>query len=767
MPTNIYNSSNPVVLLDHPNLKNIITNYLAHWLWFVLSVIGMLLCAYLYLSQQQPIYKVKASLLVQDETKANEQSNLLKDFEVESPKKDIENEIEVLLSVPLMSQVVQKLHLNVRYFYKTTFGQQEIYNESPVEVVVQQEKAALYEAPLELIFLTDKTVQLNGKIYPLNRSIETPYGRLMLKAHDQVRNSTSPVIVQVSSLSSAVDEYVSNLKAIPTSKSSSVIVLMLEEAVPAKGEAVLNQLIAVYGEMAILNKDKIAFRTINFIDERLKIIAGELTTVEKGVESYKSTQGITDLSAQAGSFLQTAQQNDALLNQVNIQLSALNDLEKYVGNPSKSENRSSTPALVGLNDPVLLSLINNLTQMELQRDKLARTTSEQNPLLETLDSQIKITKANIIENVGTMKAMLLSSKQQYTAKNSRIEGEIRTIPQKERSLMNITRQQSIKNNLYTYLLQKREEAAVAFASVISDSRVINPAQSSGVPIRPVKSIIYTLFGLLGLLLPIGVLAGRNLLNDRIVRRFDVEEATQIPILGELIHNKNLEPVVITSTSQSIISEQIRTLRANIFHLKNELTDSQVLLFTSSISGEGKSFVSLNVGISLALIDKPTVIIDMDLRIPKLHKIFQLTNTSGVSSFLNGEATLDEILQPLAGYPNCYIISSGPLPTNPSEILNRPSLGLLIEELRKRFDYIIIDTPPVGLVSDAQLIAPYIDATFFLIRHDVTPKNHIRVINKLYEEERFPRLKIILNAIDSNNSYYYSNSYKNNYVYDRR
>lgn len=755
-------TTHQVVESEGLNLRNLISRYIKRWPWFVVSIGLMLAGAYIYLLGKQPVYKIQASLLVQDQQKGSEQNNTLKELGVFTPKQVVENEIEILRSFTLMNRVVEKLHLDVRYYEATPFSKRELYEDSPIELIVEHPISSLYKTPLNLSLPGDNTVTINEHAYPLNKSIETPYGRLKIVSRSKATTGIKKMIVQASKQASAAKSYLSNLHVIPSGKGSTVILISLEDGVISKGEAVINQLIREYDQAAIMDKNKVAANTLKFIEDRLNIVSGELSSVERQVESYKSNQGITDLSVQAQSFLETVQQNDASLIQVNVHLAALNDLQKYVEN--KSRNRGNTPpAIAGLNDPVLLGLITNLTTLEQQRVQLARTSSEQNPMLEAIDSQIRMAENNMEGNILTMKNMLLSTRQQYLTKNGEVEGAIRTIPLKERMLMNITRQQAIKNSLYTYLLQKREETAVAFASAIGDTRTIDFALSDDKPIRPAKNIIYALFGLLGLILPIAAIAGSDALNNRVMRRGDVEEVTHIPILGELVKKRHPGPLVISPNNQSVIAEQIRTLRSSLPFLNSKGADSQVILFTSSISGEGKSFVSTNLGMSLAYVNKRTVILDMDLRMPKLNKIFDLDNTTGVSEYLKGEATVDEILTPIPGTLNYYVIPSGSLPKNPSELLSSPKLKQLIKELRERFDYVIVDTPPVGLVSDARLIAPLTDATFFMVRHDMTPKNHIKMIDKLYREQRFPQLNIILNAVDGTDSYHYS-GYNKDYAY---
>ncbi|WP_240163672.1 GumC family protein [Spirosoma taeanense] len=715
----------------------------------------MLAGAYVYLAYKQPVYKIQASLLVQDEKKGNEQGGLLKEMQAFASKQVVENEIEILRSFTLMERVVERLRLDVAYYHASTFGHREVYGNTPIELVIEKPNEELYKTLLEVSFPNTRTIKLDGQIYPLNIAVQTPYGILRFKNVRAVSDTTQPLFIWAMKRASAVNGYVRSLKAEPTSKSSTVIVLSLEDAVPAKGEAILNQLISEYNQAAVQDKNLIAANTLNFIDERLAILSGELANAESAVETYKSREGITDLSSQAQSFLQTVQQNDASLNQVNVQLAVLNDLQAYIN--KQSDQPGSAPATVGLNDPVLLSLVEKVNQLELQKEQLSRTTSSLNPLLQTLDSQIKSLKDNIAENIQTMRQMLLSSKQQYTAKNNQVEHVIRTIPRQERSLMNVTRQQAIKNNLYTYLLQKREETAVSYASSISDSRTIDRAQSGDVPVKPVKLMIYGMFGLLGMIIPFSVIAGRSLLSNRVSQQTDVEETTQIPIAGELMHKKQAS-FIVDYKQPSIISEQFRTLRASIRQLENEPRKSHVLLFTSSISGEGKSFASLNIGASLALVGLPTVILEMDLRRPTLPGVYNMDQSPGISDYLLGEASFFQILKQVPGYENYFMVPSGSSTANPAELLSSSRLSQLLNELREHFTYILIDTPPVGIVSDARLIAPLVDATYFMVRPGITPKNYLKQINSLRKEKRFPQLSIIMNAVDDDQNYQYSKAY---------
>lgn len=739
-----------------PNLRAVLMRYLRHWPWFLVSVLLAGAGAYVYLLFQTPIYNVQTSLLIKDDKKGLSEESILKEMDIFAPKKVIENEMEIVKSYALMEKVVTGLGLDVQYFRSTSVGEREIYNASPYRLLVEKPNSSLYDTDLDISVVNAQTVRINEVNYPVNQSIQTPYGRLRVFTRQALHTSAEPLVVRVLPKGAAVDDYLKRLTVETSSKASTVLLISLEDAVPRKGEAVLNQLINEYNQAAIVDKNIVASNTLNFIEERLRLIATELTTVEKGVESFKSAQGITDLSSQAQVFLETVKDNDTQLNQATIQLSAVQDIERYVGR--KANERGVAPATFSLNDPVLIGLVGKVGELELQRDQLSRTTAANNPILLSLDSQIKATKASLAENIQNVKQTLASTQQRLKMTNRQLENQIRTIPSKERELVNITRQQAIKNNLYTYLLEKREETALSYASTVADSRTIDPPRSGRKPVKPVKPTVFLLFGLLGLMLPVGVLAGRDALNDRVSRRSDVEDASQVPILGEIAASRNSESLVMVSGKRSVIAEQIRALRTNLQFLRSHPTGSQVVLFTSSISGEGKSFLSLNLGASLALVDRPTVILEMDLRKPKLHTALGIQNGAGLSNYLIQESTLDDILQPIPGLPNYFIITCGPIPPNPSELLSGPRLEQLFVELRARFNYVIVDSPPIGLVTDAQLIAPFVDTTMYMVRNDHTPKTCLRMIDTLYKEQRFQRLNVILNAVGEGESYYYSYGY---------
>ena len=749
---------------DSPFLGDLLYRCLRNWPWFLVAIGLSLGGAYLYLHFKQPVYLTRASLIVDDKQVVPEQSNALREIQKLTPKV-VENEIEVLHSFPLMRKVVEKLNLNVHYFKPTGLSQWEVYEESPIRIKIEKSTPELFKEPLSVTVSSRDTVLVNGRPCPVARPIQLAAGRIRVEVSGAPSKAMRPVKVEFASVVGETEERLKALTIESAGLNSSVIRLSLEDVLSNRGEAVLTQLVREYRQAGLAEKDQRAASTMQFIEQRISGLANDIAQVESEVERYKVNQGITDLSAQAESLLKNAQNIDTDLNQIAIQLATLDDLDKYLN--QQVGKRGTAPAVLGLQDPILKTLLEKLMQLEQQRDDMSKFTADQNILVQGLDDQIKATQGSIRSNVQSRRSMLNSSRQQLEVWNDRSEDKIRSIPQKERKLMDITRRQSIKNELYTYMLQKREEAAITFTANLPDSQLIEPAYTGVNPVKPNRAIIFGFFSLLGLLFPTAFIFVLELLNDRIRRREDVEEQTDIPILGEIIREREFKDLVITATKDTLAADQIRTLRANLLQMQRESSHSLMVMTTSTMSGEGKSFLSLNISVSLGLAGHPTVLVDLDFRSPKHHQTFGLSNQRGVSDFLNGKYTLDELLQPIAGYDNFYLLPSGPITSSPAEFLCNPRLERMYEELKNRFAFVVTDTPPIGIVSDAQLLAPFADATLYVVRHDLTPKSSLAIINDLNDKKHFSKMFVVLNAVSEKASYHISSNYRQSQRYYSR
>ncbi|WP_295673713.1 tyrosine-protein kinase family protein [uncultured Mucilaginibacter sp.] len=746
---------------NRPDLRETLFKYLRHWKWFVTSVIFFLILGYIYAKLSTPLYKIETDLLIKDnKNKMSGQSDLLKDLDIFSSGKIIDNEIQILKSKTILKKVVSALKLQTSYINTEGIPEKEVYEDKPFAVELLEPNSNAYKAILTIHLLNAAEVKVNGKKYAVKIPIKTEAGMILIEPTGKGLFSQT-LSVKFNDMADILEQYGNNLKINPVSKEATSLIITLEDAIPQRGQDFLNRLVEEYNMAALEDKNKETSKTLTFITDRLDGIAADLSTVEKNVEQYKSTNRITDISAESKIFLQGVQDNDTELNKVLIQLSVLKNLENYL---RKNDDQPSTlPSMLGIADPTLLGLVSQLGETQLKKLSLLQTVPETNPLVTTFTDQINSLKSAIQVSVQNLKKGLEITRQQLQGKNNQFESVIRKVPSIERGLLDVMRQQDIKNALFTYLLQKREETAMQLASGVADSRTIDPATSSKYPVKPIKNLIYFAFLIVGIVLPGGVIYFKALLNFRVNRKFDIERVTNIPVIAEISRSDGKDALLVVNKSRSIVAEQIRALRTNL-QFVIPLENQKIILVTSSISGEGKSFVSLNLGASLAMSGKKVVILEMDLRKPKLNSGLGIDNIHGLSNYLIGKVNYKEILKPIALQENYYIITSGAIPPNPAELLVNGRVSKLIEELKQDFDYIILDTPPVGLVTDAQILGAYADLTLFIVRHNYTAKSQVNAIDKLYRTKKFNNMNIILNAIDMQSAYGYSYGYGYGYGY---
>jgi capsular exopolysaccharide synthesis family protein len=515
----------------------------------------------------------------------------------------------------------------------------------------------------------------------------------------------------------------------------------LKDAVPQRGRDFINKLIDVYNINSIKDKNQVTSASLKFIEGRLDSIASDLSGVEKKVEQYRSSNNIADISSQSRIYLENQQQNDQTLNKTLIQLNVLQSLESYLN----GKNDNGLPSTLGLDDATLNGLVRQLSDILTRKESLLRTIPEDNPIIQSLNDQIVSLKKSIYADVENIKSGLEITRNRLQAKSNQFQSAIQTVPVKERGLIDVMRQQDIKNNLFIYLLEKREETSLALASNISSSRVVDRPRSSKHPVSPKKSVIYLVFAFLGLILPAVVLFIRDVLNNKVASRNEIERITTVPVIAEISYSKDRTILTPIERPRSVVAEQIRALRTNL-GIINGSTPAKTILFTSSISGEGKSFISLNIGSSLASIGKKVLIMELDLRKPRLHSNLDIHSQPGLSDYLTDNIDYKSIMQPVKQQPGYYIITSGTLPDNPAELLNSGKLDTLLEILKQEFDNIILDAPPVGLVTDAQILERFADSTMFIVRYKYSLKSDVQNINRFFVDNKFKNMNIIFNAV---------------------
>lgn len=755
---------------DNFDLRLFFLKYLRYWYWFVLALITTLGGAYLYLQYAIPIYKVSATLLIKDEKKGSSSSNeILKELDMFSGSKIVENEIEVLKSKVLAEKVIDDLNLTVSYYKEGWLRDAELFKQSPVTINYISLKDIAYEDPLFIRLvdnqnfeLLDENKSVIGK-YIYTQSLNNSYGRFRVFLNNPNAKAGELIKVKFVKRDKKVEDFTKIIQVELINLKSTVLQLSLEDAVPEKGKVILSKLIDVYTYSSLEDKNSEATNTLRFIGERLQLITGELKDVEKDVEQYKTSQGITDLSAEGNLFLEKVKDNDSKLSEVDIQLKVLDGVERYLA----SGQSNAAPATLMVNDPILTTFIENLGELELQREKTSRTVQAGNPFLETINTQIANIKQAIRENVSNQKKGLVITRNGLQGNNNRFESAIRTIPRKEREFVNIQRQQNIKESLYLLLLQKREETALSYASTVTDSRVVDTPHSTPKPVKPTPNIIYLIALLAGVIVPAAVINIRDLLNDKVQSRKDIENATGITIFGEIaLKPKDNVGSLVDLSSRSFISEQFRTLRTNLQYVNTNKGDKgTVMLLTSSTSGEGKSFVTINLAASLAALGKKVVILELDLRKPKLSAYLGEERDNGISNYLVGTTNETDIIKKTK-VNNLFLVSSGPIPPNPAEILSNGRIDTLLKVYRETFDYVIIDTPPIGLVTDATILSSSTDVCFYLVRHEVTQKQNLNILNDLKKFEKFKSLNVIFNGVNYKNSQEYRYGYGYGYGYGK-
>jgi capsular exopolysaccharide synthesis family protein len=513
-----------------------------------------------------------------------------------------------------------------------------------------------------------------------------------------------------------------NLKVTSANKLSSVIELKYNDFTPKLAQDILDQVILSYNAAAINEKNVLAKSTLAFIEERLNVVGAQLNQIEQEIQQYKAKSGAFDISTQGQLFLQNVSANDQKLSEINVQLSVINDLQ---GQLEKNANFSGNQTvLLGNADPILTQMIGSLNAAELEREKLKKTVAENNPMLIAISDQIVKIKENIRNNIRDQRRNLEATKNNLFATNTNYNNLLHDIPVKERALLEISREQNIKSGIYSFLLQKREESELSFVSNIAESRIINHAQALNTPVSPNLMFVFgmaicAVFGI-----PITLIGVKETLSSTILYRAEIESMVNVPIIGEIEYHKKSKPLAIETGKRSLAAEEFRRLRYAIQDvLKNARNNN--LLITSSISGEGKSYIATNLAISFSLTGKKVLLVDFDLHNSSLGKIFDSAAMKGVSDFLLGDTAVDKMVKHIPGYDNLYFLPSGSVHDEPSGILENQRTMDMFAFLESQYDLIIIDSPPVALVTDAHYLTHLCAATIYAVRHGFTPKSLLK------------------------------------------
>ena len=746
-----------------------ITPYSKYWYLFLISILVCLSIGFIYLTISTPKYLISSTLLIQEDKEGEGvlKGTAFSDLAIFNTSKTVDNEIEVLRSKSLLEKVFKTLNLETSYFVDQQFTKSELYGSSlPIKVIVQKLGSNAFDKSINISVIDSKSFKLNDG----SGSHTYKFGQKILNSDYIIRvmpgpafTNSSEVAFQFNNLRNMAESY-SNSKLVitPIKIEANTIILSFKDAIPERGVDILTTLIEIYNKRNVEDKNKLALNTINFIDNRLKFLSTDLSTVEQDVEQYKQENRVTDVNADAQQNLQKAGQYDQELASSEIQINVLQSIESYLN--AQGSQFELVPSTLGLQDATLVGLITKFNELQLERQRLLRTAEPGNPLVLNINDQLSSLKSNIRENLRNIKRGLQITRNNLMSNSSQFASRIRTAPSIERGLQERNREQGVKESLYHYLLQKREETTLSLSATIPTSQVIDPPNYASAPVEPKKSFIYLYSFLLGLIIPALGIYTKNLLNNKVQHINDVESVTNGLILGELCHKPDNETLVIKKDSRTTISELFRYIRSNL-SFANMDNANKVLLITSSMKGEGKTFFSINLAATLSLVDKKVVVLEFDLRKPDLLRSVKLKSQVGITTYINSEkVTIDDIIIPSDISPNLSIIGCGPMPENPAEALMSHRIPELFEELKNRFDYVIIDTSPVGQVADAFTLAPYADASIYLVRFNHTNKYQLNILQDIFENRKLKNPMIVLNDAKKENlkAYGYSGVYDYGY-----
>lgn len=784
------NSENQNFQEEEINLREEIQKYLKYWPWFLVSVFVAVVLAFIYLKLSKPVYLTNATIIIKDEDTKSPATSGLSSFTdlgiLEGLKtSSIENEIGLLKSKRMMTKTIKSLDLNIQYLNYDLFVTRELYVNSPFKLSILKlnerelaKSAEETENEFRISWEENNIILRNNES---DKKIEARFGEpldigfaeIVIRKDENYRpgEDIEPLEFgfRILPIESVVAYYQSQLIAELVDENSTLIRLGIEGVVPSKSQDVLDQLIVEYNKEAIIDKNLVASNTAEFINERLKIINFELDSVEIDKEAFKEQRELTDIQAESELFLENAsdykKKRQELTTQVQLASAMLDYLEE--GN-----NSDLLPANLGLEGEGVNKQVSDYNQLVLERNRVLEASTVKNPVIVSLDQRIEQMRSVVKKSLQRLKSNLDISMKELNNEAKVIQSRISSVPSIERQYRGIDRQQQIKEALYLFLLQKREENSLSLAVTAPKAKIVDNAYTIAIPVAP-KSKVIMLGGLLiGLMIPFGIIYGKNILNNKVKNRDDLErKAKQIPIVGEIPRIDKKQNHLITEADRSVLAESFRIAITNMQYLLINKTDKQKgikMLVTSTVKGEGKTFTSINLALTLANMGKKVIVVGADLRNPQLQRYDVGSRKQlGVSDYLIDEnLNLHTLVEQTKYNKNLDFLTSGSIPPNPSELLRHRRLGEMLSILEESYDYIILDTAPCMLVADTFLISQYADLTLYVVRASYTEKALLQFPIDSKKAGKLHDVSFVLNDVDLAN-FGYGNKYGYSYGVDKK
>ena len=752
------------------DFKAEIGKYTIHWKWFVLSVLIALCFAYFKVRYFVPVYSASATILMKDTKKGGRLSEAaaFSDLGINSGARNVDDEIEIMRSRTLLEEVVKRLNFNISVIAKGNVLEKELFSDSPVKIQFINQVPGFDQQYMVFNFSelssglftltnTEGVIVSKGKSFKYGQNIKTKYGDLIItKVSNVTMSIDNALTIVVSPVQSVAGSFRGRLSIAPLSKGSGVIVLSLVDQVEQKSVLFIDELVQTYNENAVSDKEFISKNTSVFVSNRLQLINKELEGVEKDVENFKVSNKLTDIESEGQRYVTGSTEFTSKGIDLQVQLNILNSIVEYV---KKSTNENSLPAnLFSDVSGDASSLIGTYNSMIIDRNRMLKSATISNPSLVKLDQQITSLRQTLLSSLEKNRSVLKIQQRNIEQNENLFNSKIQKIPSQERQFRVIERQQKVKEELYLYLLQKREETALALSSTEPNAKVIDAALSTG-PVSTKPSIFYLGALLIGLLIPAGIIFLLDFLDTKIKSRLDLEGKTVIPFIGD-VPTSETPNEIIKSESRTSSAEALRIIRTNLEFMLTKVPEgiAKTIFLTSTFPKEGKTFVSVNLAATFALSGKKVLLIGMDIRNPKLDEYVTLPERGFTNYLSSNDLKIEDLIVKYEGYENFHILPAGVIPPNPAELLMNKKVDSLFEKLKKEYDYIIVDTAPVSLVTDTLLIAKNADTFIYVARANFLEKKMLDIPNGLYKENKLPNMCILLNDTDSSKGYGYGYGY---------
>ncbi len=755
---------------DKINLREVIAKYLYHWKFIILSVILAAVAAFLYLQVATYEYEMSATILINDEDNDGGSTSEISTFEdlglFGGPKTSLDTEIGILKSKSLIEKVIKELGLNITYFSKSNFASKELYkNEIPFNINFFVSDSVLNQLNTQFSIHPKSTTQYRlynndgdeiGEGY-FGEKISVEFSDIIVTPID-INNVEldQTFVIKISPLEEVAIALRKRIVIIPENIKSNLLILTLQDPVKLKAKNILDKLVFNYNNDAIENKSQIAQVTDEFISNRIDDISVELTSLDKGVENYKTSNRLSNLDSESSLVLAS---NAAVANQIG-ELTAQIKLVDYVTEYMKTNKNELIPANLGaVNENTGQNTI-NYNNLVLERNRLLASANEGNPLIANLNNQISVLRASIDQGLRNSRSSLVISLNEAKLQESRFNSKIFSAPKKERDIKDIERQQEIYETLYLYLLQKREENSISLAITAPNAKVIDRAFGSQIPVAPRKTIVLLSSVLLGFLIPAFFLGAQSLLDNKIHTLEDIEDVIKGPMLGDIPAAKAKNKIIAFEQDRSNIAESLRLLRTNVnYMLSGELGGAKNIFISSTIAGEGKTFIAINLARALSLLNKKVLLVEADIRKPRIAVYLSLKQKPGLCQFLADPNSKLSDLITHNERASVDILVAGDAPPNPSELLTNGRFDKIMAYGKENYDYVIVDTAPVNAATDTLLLGHYADLLVYVIRANFLNKRMLNIPKKMFENERLPNMAFLLN--DTN---YKKSGYEREYTY---